>query len=121
MLFTNTQGCRKYCVSLPAVMPQGEEHTKDYPEMARKMCPLGQEGPQQHTAPVNGLIFLRETPCSFQLRLIDLSSLKGTHLWRDRKNVTTEKQTWRINTRQQVFASSGTKSQGLMFFLKMFP
>lgn len=65
MLFTNTQGCRKYCVSLSVVMPQGEEHTKDYPETARKMSPLGQEGPQQHTAPVNGLIFLRETPCSF--------------------------------------------------------
>lgn len=26
------------------VMPQGEEHTKEYPEMSRKMYPLGQEG-----------------------------------------------------------------------------
>lgn len=29
---------------LITVMPQGVEHTKDYPEMARKMYSLGREG-----------------------------------------------------------------------------
>lgn len=29
---------------LITVMPQGEEHTKDYPEMPRKMYPSGQDG-----------------------------------------------------------------------------
>ena len=105
---------------LVTVMPQGEKHTTDYPEMARNMYPSGQEGLYQHTAPANGLVFLKETPCSFQPRLIDLLPLLRTCLCRDRKNVSTEKQTRRINTRQQIFAASRIKSQALMVVFKCF-
>lgn len=45
MLFTSTQACENIVLlCLITVTPQGEEHTKNYPEMPRKMYPLGQEG-----------------------------------------------------------------------------
>lgn len=92
MVFKKTQGCGKDPISLSDNCdgPRGRAH-KGPSRDGKEYVPIRTGRPLTIYCSCKRFNFPRETPCSFQPRLIDLLTLKGNCPWRDRKNVSAEK------------------------------